>query len=261
MSRIVRNSKVDTRSARSRLKQRAEPYWVPLARGRALGYRRGKTGGTWIARYYDPAGTPRLRYEALGGADDAIDADEIEILSYGEAQERARRWFSEVLRSVGLDTPSTAGPYTVEAAARDYMIWFAAHRESTAATQTTINALILPKLGKRSIAHLSPPIIRRWHIELANTPARLRSRAGAAQNVRETSADPDAVRRRRSTANRVLTVLKAILNHAWKEGRAASDDAWRRVRPFREADAARVRDPARTSADALSTLVNPTSGF
>jgi integrase len=36
-------------------------------------------------------------------------------------------------------------------------------------------------------------------------------------------------------------VLKAVLNHAWREGKIASDDAWRRVAPFREAGAARVR--------------------
>ena len=49
------------------------------------------------------------------------------------------------------------------------------------------------------------------------------------------------IRRRRSTANRVLTILKAALNHAHREGRCASDDAWRTVRAFREADAARLR--------------------
>jgi len=34
---------------------------------------------------------------------------------------------------------------------------------------------------------------------------------------------PDAIRKRRATANRVLTVLKAALNHAWREGRVPSD--------------------------------------
>jgi integrase len=53
--------------------------------------------------------------------------------------------------------------------------------------------------------------------------------------------DAEAVRRRRSSANRTLTILKAALNHAWREGKTPSDDAWRRVRPFPEADAARVR--------------------
>jgi len=47
--------------------------------------------------------------------------------------------------------------------------------------------------------------------------------------------------------------LKAALNHAFREGRCASDDAWRRVQPFREADAARVRY---LSDDEARRLVN-----
>jgi len=38
-------------------------------------------------------------------------------------------------------------------------------------------------------------------------------------------------------ANRTLTVLKAALNHAYHEGRVSTDEAWRKVKPFREADA------------------------
>ena len=50
------------------------------------------------------------------------------------------------------------------------------------------------------------------------------------------------MRRRRSSANRVLTILKAALNHAYDEQHVASNDAWgRRVKPFRDVDVARVR--------------------
>ena len=38
-----------------------------------------------------------------------------------------------------------------------------------------------------------------------------------------------------------LTILKAALNHAWRERKILSDEAWRAVRPFKGADAARVR--------------------
>jgi integrase len=69
----------------------------------------------------------------------------------------------------------------------------------------------------------------------------LRTKPGVAQKHREADVSPEAIRRRRSTANRVLTILKAALNHAHREGRCASDDAWRTVRAFREADAARLR--------------------
>jgi integrase len=80
-----------------------------------------------------------------------------------------------------------------------------------------------------------------WHQKIAASPPRLRTKRGAPQRHREVGTDAEAVRRRRSTANRVLTILKAALNHAHREGKCATDDAWRTVRAFREADAARLR--------------------
>jgi len=50
------------------------------------------------------------------------------------------------------------------------------------------------------------------------------------------------VRRRRATANRVLTMLKAALNHAFDEGHVVNRDAWgRKLKPFRDVEVARVR--------------------
>ena len=73
VARTVRNPKIDTRSARSRLAVRREPYWTVISEGCALGYRRGAKGGTWIAKFRDESGKRFL--EALGAADDARDAD------------------------------------------------------------------------------------------------------------------------------------------------------------------------------------------
>jgi hypothetical protein len=50
MARTVRNSKIDSRSARSKLAERREPYWTVISEGCALGYRHGAKGGTWIAK-------------------------------------------------------------------------------------------------------------------------------------------------------------------------------------------------------------------
>jgi integrase len=69
--------------------------------------------------------------------------------------------------------------------------------------------------------------------------------------------DVDAVRARRATANRTLTVLKAALNHAFQEGRIGSDDAWRKVKPFREADAPVVHF---LSDDECRRIVNASDG-
>jgi integrase len=102
---------------------------------------------------------------------------------------------------------------------------------------------IEPELGGRLINDLTFSDLSRWHQALANAPARLRTKAKAThRNVRVVEADDTEGRRaRRATANRTLSVVKAGLSLAYREGRAASDDAWRRVKPFQKADAPRVR--------------------
>ena len=70
---------------------------------------------------------------------------------------------------------------------------------------------------------------------------RKRTKKGEKQQHREFSGDEEAIRRRRSSANCVLTILKAALNHAFNDGKVASDAAWRKVKPFKGVDAARVR--------------------
>ena len=63
--------------------------------------------------------------------------------------------------------------------------------------------------------------------------------------------------RRRSTANGVLTLLKAALNHAFRMGRVADDTAWRRVQPFQKVSAARVRYLTDDEARRLATACPP----
>lgn len=60
------------------------------------------------------------------------------------------------------------------------------------------------------------------------------------------------MRARRATANRTLTVLKAALNHAYLKRRVTTDDAWRKVRPFREADAPIGSSMPATALSAIS---------
>jgi integrase len=81
------------------------------------------------------------------------------------------------------------------------------------------------------------------------------------QNVKARSDDPEAARKRRATANRTLTILKAALNRAWREGTIASDSAWRRVEPFEGADAARVRYLTIAEAERLINAADKESGF
>ncbi len=240
MARTVRNAKIDTRSARVKLAERREPYWTVLSAGCALGYRRGAKGGTWIAKFRDADGKRHL--EALGAADDSRDADGLSVYSFAQAQERARAWFQGKAREVAGDFVPRDGPYTVADALADYRADYQ-RRGGKAIDRLDWSAAawIVPELGAVPLDRLTKTRIIAWHQKVAETPPRLRTKAGAAAKHREAKTSPEAVRQRRSTTNRVLTILKATLNHAHREGRCASDEAWRTVRGFREADAARLR--------------------
>jgi integrase len=240
MARTVRNPKIDSRSARAKLQKRREPYWTVISAGNALGYRRGAKGGTWIAKFRDDDGKRHL--EALGAADDARDADGLNVFSFSQAQERARGWFQRKAREQAGDLVALDRPYTVTDALTDYRADY--QRRSGKATDrldASAAAWIVPELGTVPLDKLTKGRIVGWHQKIAETPPRLRTKSGVAQKHRQADASLEAVRRRRSTANRVLTILKTALNHAHREGRCSGDDAWRTVRAFREADAARLR--------------------
>jgi integrase len=228
-----------------------------ISEGCALGYRRGAKGGTWIGRFRDENG--RQHYEALGAADDARDADGLTVFSSQQAQARARDWFKlKAIEQAGELTPLDRA-YTVEDALNDYLADYkrrsgkASDRVEAAVRawiiQSELRALPLTKLTKRRI--------QEWHGRIADTPARLRTKPGTPQKHRCADASPESVRRRRSAANRVLTIVKAALNHAYREGRCASDDAWRQVRAFREVDTARLRYLSDDEAKRLTNACPP----
>jgi hypothetical protein len=89
-------------------------------------------------------------------------------------------------------------------------------------TNYSIDAHILPVLGHLEVQELMTARLRKWRDDLAASPARLRSALGREPAFRSAPDGPEAIRRRRSTANRVLTILKAALNHAWNEGKVPS---------------------------------------
>jgi len=240
MARTVRNPKIDTRSARTRLGARREPYWTVLSAGCAVGYRKGAKGGTWIARFRGNDG--RQRYAPLGPADDIRDPDGVSVFGFAQAQERARAWFQQKAREQAGDFAPSNGPYTVTDAIADYRAdYLRRGGKAVDRLDWSVAAWIKTELGAVELAKLTRNRIVVWHQKIAETPPRLRTKAGGAQKHGRHDNTPDAVRRRRSTANRLLTILKAALNHPHREGRCANDDAWRAVRAFREVDAARLR--------------------
>jgi integrase len=245
MPRHVRDARIETREARRRLPVQSEPHWRAIVQGAHLGYYKGARSSAWLVRWRNPAGG--YQKAKLGEADDIRDPDGQRVLDYRQAQQKA---LEQVAKWERPDEPEAGEPEaaaaTVEAVVREYLDWTTKHRKATTAREWKYmaGAHILPALGKIEVAKLTTAQLRKWHEGVAAQPARLRTSPKEAQRYREQSNDPDAVRARRATANRNLTVLKAALNHWWDEegGKlTCSDEAWRRVKPFRGADAARVR--------------------
>src|SRR3546814_19534674 len=79
-------------------------------------------------------------------------------------------------------------------------------------TRRRIEAIIKQNLGHYEVSKHEPKTITDWKNKSASSPARLRTAKGAEQNFREPADTDEARRRRRSSTNRILTILKAALN-------------------------------------------------
>jgi len=236
MPRTLRDAKLDSRAARERLAPRGKPYFRTLDPGLHLGYRKLKgASGRWVVRHYN--GAQKYLLETIATADDLSTANGVDVLDFRQAQQEARSRRDNRVRAA-----TGKGPFTVADAIRLYIEALEAKGRKTADTQFRAGAMILPSLGNEVVADLTTDQIRAWFKKLASTPPRARTARGEAQRYRAMVGDRDeAIRRRRSTANRILAILRAALTHAWRESRVAADQAWRRVKLFEDVASARVR--------------------
>ncbi len=238
MARRLRDSALDTREARRKLKPRGKPYWRSVGKGLHLGYRKGKkaaedkANGVWVIRRY--LGGQAYEVQTIAQADDLDDANGIEVLDFWQAQEVTRNMRQRARK---------LGPYTVRDAINDYLEHLG-ERPSAKDTRKRLEAFAIPAFGDKSVMDLEPDEIRKWHRGIAKMPARVRTRKGAEQAYRVGDPDdPETVRKRQASANRCLSLLKAALNLAWQEKPklVPSNDAWRRVQMFKGVDIPRTR--------------------
>jgi integrase len=241
MARTIVDSNLKDRAARSRLVARGKPHYRLIEPGLHLGYRkpRGRKGkaaaaGCWVVRHY--AGAQSYVTETIGVADDFSDADGVAVLDFRQAQDAARvRHVQRAHSDAGVGAPLTVS------AALDAHFEHLEGKGQAVVNQRYHRALIIPTLGDVEVAALTTKQLSHWLRALAKRPPRVRTRPGQPQQHRAADDDPEAVRRRRSSANRVYNTLRAALNHAWRQGLVTSNAAWARVEAFAGVDAARVR--------------------
>jgi integrase len=184
MPRHLRNPKVESRTARAKLKPSLKPTYFDLGGKLHLGYRRGKGAGAWVGRRY--LGNEKYATATLAEADDLADADGVGVLTFNQAQMRARAWASERDQEERL---AALGPViTVKIAMREYL-------EERATFRDAIGKLKhLAPLAETPLASLTVADLKQW-------------RAGLLSEMTEAS------------AMRVANDARACLNDAAKRHR------------------------------------------
>src|SRR5262245_33832870 len=247
MARRVRDTNLESRAGRGKLKPSGKPYYKSIGEGLHLGYRRHKTGwGSWVVRRY--AGNQAYITDTIGTADDVADADGTTVLTFWQAQERAREAGGKMVYS---------GPYRVRDAAAAYLGHLEGQGKQTYETRISFDRHILPVLGDEIIDGLTAQRIREWHYGLARSlPLIPKKKTGELHRLINLD-DPEQRRKRQVSANRCMTILKSCLNFAFKNGEVRSDDEWLRVEKVKDVERSRVRYLSFAECERLLNACDP----
>jgi integrase len=204
MARQIRNSSLETRTNRLKLPVAWKPLYVKIGPGLSLGYRRNQTAGTWVLRIADGKGG--MTTQAFAHADDNDKSNGQTILTYFEAQDKARKLANE---------PNVVKPLTVQEATDNYLIVLKSKNAHTAYdTRLRLEKHFMPQFKDKLVTDLTKTMLEQWLSSLV---------------------DKDNERASKDTANRILTMVKAALNHAMLDNthNIKDDGAWRFLKPFK----------------------------
>ena len=216
-----------------------------------IGYRRrwGQPG-QWLSRRYmgteaRKAGKPYDVKVLDGSADDEAKADGVTVLDYNQAVDLIR------------NEATVKSAFTVADAFDLY--W--EHREKLKGSDTKIDRgkftmYVAEFIGKVPVAELTLAGLKKWRNSIAAMPAKYRNGGDR----------PSEERERKASANKIVTLVKAALNEAFKQRPdiAASAEAWRALDAFPNVEKSKIEDEALPTQDEVERLVNAAdaaSGF
>ena len=216
--------RLDTREQRKGLLPRDAPYYQDVAKGIAIGYRKGTIGASWSLRVFNGK---RYHKTPVGSADDVLPADGISIYAW-----------KDVLK-VALTEPARADAYnsrySVEQCVADYFQHRRAKDRSAGPLMIDEGRVkpFVERFGTTQVTALTTSDLQVWRDRMVTQPSADLA-VGDAERRR-------IVRASQATANRTWTVCRAALNHAFRGGRVDFDLAWRRIQPFQDVDEPRRR--------------------
>ena len=181
MARTVQDAKLGSRTARAGLASAGKPYYRALHEGLHLGYRKAKSAGKWVARWY--LGDGGYKVETIAQADDTADANGTDILNFRQAQDVARKKY-DAHQHAAKAPPEPAGAYTVGDAIAEYLAYLDEKKKTARDARWRAEALILPQLGNVACADLTKDVLSQWLNAAARSGPRLRTRSGEQQKHR-----------------------------------------------------------------------------
>lgn len=200
--------KIDTVSGREKLPTRHDPYWLRIAKGCYVGYRKKTENlpGVWQARCSLPDGQ---RPQTTLGTLEEHRAHE----RFDKAVAAARAWFDANLHPTTVQAKAT----TVRDACDDYVKHVREQKGDAPAME--LDARFRRWIWDDPIHNVELFKLTREHLtgfrrRVLNTPVIIRKN-GATRA------------RSKDTVNRDIATLRAALNHAFAHGKTSSDAPWR----------------------------------
>ncbi len=219
-ARKPKRKKVSLRAVgdRNDLTARRDPYFAPLSRGCAIGFRKmtASSEGTWIARWRDPD-TAKQHHQPLGSFDHLPPNER-----YDAAVKAANEWLAHFTQVGKTDVE------TVADACAAYVKHLRKRRGEAAAidAEQRFKRLVLTdtRLSNLPLAKLTKAHVKAWRTSVEDAPMQ----QGGFGDMKLSEATKRKLKRKRSAAtiNRDLAVLRAAFNLALADGHVASPIAW-----------------------------------
>ena len=223
------------KTLRLALPRRSSPWWLPLRRGLALGYRQGVAEGAWLVKTCEP-GNPDSRSQGrLGFADDKVEADGSRVLDFETARAKALKWKPDPDATSATFGATLANPTTVQDAVLAHLTWLEKQGKSVTRSRSMADCHISGQpLAQIRLQDLRYAHIDDWRNDIAGS-IRKNRRLKPGEDPRlplDDSAEIQEERRaRQCTANRVTAFLKSALNRAEAVGQSNHDPLWDRIDP------------------------------